>query len=131
MTYEIRSGDRRVHYDTLPKAVLAHTRNVTGRLPSTLYGPETLASDGIMHRDVIADYSPPEPPTDRERRSPPPGGSVRAYWYALGQVDAMGGLAWYDESDAARFSGEQAASPQSTFKVAWAQYMERNKPREE
>ena len=131
MTYEIRSGDHRVHYDSLPKAVLAHTRNVTGRLPSTLYGPETLASDGIMTRDVIADYAPPEPPAGRTRNSPPPGGSVRAYWYAIGQVDAMGGLAWYDETDAARFSSEQASSPKSAFKAEWAQYVERNRPKED
>lgn len=131
MTYEIRSGDRRSHYDDLPKAVLAHTRNVTGRVPSTLYGPETLASDGIMNRDVIADYTPPTPDPKVPLLMAPPGGSIRAYWYARGQVDAMGGLAWYDETDAARFSLEQANSPQRNYADEWSRYLRRNEPKED
>lgn len=131
VTYEVRSGDHRDHYVTLSKAVTAHARNVTSRLPSTLYGPETLGSDGIMSRDVIASYEPPEPPKDRHPRSSPPGGSPRAYYYALGHVDGMDGLAWFTEDDAAQFSVQCVRSPASTLKDEWSQYLRQNEPREE
>ena len=130
MTYEVRSGDHRDHYVTLQKAVVAHTRNVTSRLPSTLYGPETLGSDGIMAREVIADYQPPQPVPGGPQQGPPTGGSIRAYWYARGQVDAMDGLAWFDETDAARFSLEQQAAPQSGYAGEWKRYLSRNAPEE-
>lgn len=131
MTYEVRSGDHRNHYVTLSKAVTAHARNVTSRLPSTLYGAETLASDGIMAREVIAEYEPPSVPSGSAPLKPPPGGSIRAYWYARGQVDAMDGLAWFDESDAAQFSIETANSRDFEYKDEWARYLRRNEPREE
>lgn len=131
MTYTVKSLGQRLEYDALRYAVPAYTRHVTSHLPVTLYGPETLASDGIMAREVIASYEPPEPPKDRRPRAAPPGGSPRAYYYALGHVDAMDGLAWFTEDDAARFSVQCVRSPASTLKDEWSQYLRQNEPREE
>lgn len=131
MTYAVKSLGQTHHHETLAKAVVNYTRIVTRHEPATLHGPETLASDGIMAREVIASYEPPTPPEDRDPQFPPPGGSIRAYYYALGHVDAMDGLAWFTEDDAAQFSVEIANSRDCDYKKEWARYLRRNEPREE
>ena len=131
MTYSVKINGRNFDHDTLRLAVPDYVRAVTRRLPVTLYGPETLASDGVMAREVIAEYEPPSVPRGSAPLRPPPGGSIRAYWYARGQVDAMDGLAWFDEYDAAQFSIENANSRDRDYKDDWSRYLRRNEPREE
>ena len=110
VTYTVKANGRFSDHDTLRLAVSDYVKAVTRRLPVTLYGPETLASDGIMAREVIAEYEPPSVPRGSAPLRPPPGGSIRAYYYALGHVDGMDGLAWFTEDDAAQFSVEIANS---------------------
>lgn len=131
MTYTVKSlGQTHVHL-TLAKAVVDYTRHVTSHLPVELRGPETLALDRIITANIIASYEPPTPPKDRDPQFPPPGGSIRAYYYALGHVDGMDGLAWFTEDDAAQFSVEIANSRDCDYKNEWARYLRRNEPREE
>lgn len=131
MTYTVKSLGETYSYETLATAVVHYTRVVTSRRPVELRGPETLALDGIASADLIASYQPPEPPEDRVEGAVPPGGSPRAYSYALGHVDAMDGLAWFTEKDAARFSVQVAYVPASRYKDEWSRYLWFNEPQED
>ena len=131
MTYTVKSAVETHMHETLAKAVVDYTRHVTSHLSVELLGPEMLALDGIATVNIIASYEPPEPPKDRHPRSAPPGGSPRAYCYALGHVDGMDGLAWFTEDDAARFAVQSVHTPVAQYKDEWSRYLRQNEPREE